>query len=248
MLNWTRPRDKCGPHRTQAIAAPRGSWIDNVDPAGDSAQLARPSQANYRGRRHGEAEELGQGVQPQPRNRLAPQRDRFRLGGADRRGAATAEQAPPGAGSRSGGGAPPAKRSAATPWLACAKRRSDTKWPRARRPAGRRSPSRTGGTTVRRSPSQGVAALCAAGPQGRRSRPLEAAGREGAVKRADAASSRGSAGAAALAAVAKRRPARCPMHCASLRSYNDPFAITSITSYIDPGRSWFEGALAGARP
>ena len=72
MLNWTRPRDKCGPHRTQAIAAPRGSWIDTVDPAGDSAQLARPSQANNRGRRHGEAEELGQGVQPQPRNRSRP--------------------------------------------------------------------------------------------------------------------------------------------------------------------------------
>ena len=72
MLNWTRPRDKCGPHRTQAIAAPRGSWIDTVDPAGDSAQLARPSQANNRGRRHGEAEELGQGVQPPPRKRSRP--------------------------------------------------------------------------------------------------------------------------------------------------------------------------------
>lgn len=218
MLNSTSASDKCGLYRGPAIAAPRGSWIDLVGPAGANVALARPCRASVRGRRHGEAEELGQGVQPQPRNRLAPQRDRFRLGGADRRGAATAEQAPPGAGSRSGGGAPPAKRSAATPWLACAKRRSDTKWPRARRPAGRRSPSRTGGTTVRRSPSQGVAALCAAGPQGRRSRPPEAEGREGAVERADAASSRGSAGEAALAAGAQRRPARCPMHCASTRS------------------------------
>lgn len=232
MLNWTRPRDTCGPHRDPAFAAPRGTWIDTVDPVGDNVRLARPSRANNRGRRHGEAEEPGQGVQPQPRNRLAPQRDRFRPGGAGRRGGATAEQAPPGADSRSGGGAPPAKRSAATPWQACAKRRAAPKGSRARRPAGRRSPSRTGGTTVRRSPCQGVAALCAAGPQGRRSRPPEAAGREGAGQRADAASSRVSAGAAALAAGAKRRPARCLMHCASLRSRQARPVSTSITPYV----------------
>ena len=72
MLNWTRPHDKCGPHRDPALAAPRGSWIDIVESAGDNVELARPSQANNRGRRHGAAEEPGQGVQPQPRKRSRP--------------------------------------------------------------------------------------------------------------------------------------------------------------------------------
>ena len=80
MLNSMNARDKCELHCGQATAAPRGSWIDLVAPAGDNVQLARPGRATNRGRRHGEAEALGQGVQPQPRNRLAPQRDRFRRG------------------------------------------------------------------------------------------------------------------------------------------------------------------------
>ena len=73
MLNWTNARDKCELHCGQATAAPRGSWIDPVSSTGDNVHLDRPGRANGRGRRHGEAEELGQGVQPQPRIRLAPQ-------------------------------------------------------------------------------------------------------------------------------------------------------------------------------
>ena len=192
MLNSTRPRDKCGPHRGQAVAAPRGSWIDFVDPAGDNVQLARSGRANDRGRRHGKAEELGQGVQPQPRNRLPPQRDRFRPGGAVRRSAATAEQAPQGAVSRMGGEAPPAERSAATPGRPA---RSAGRTRRGRgdgvQPAGAAQDERARSDRAAQ-PLPGVAALRAAGPQGRRSRLLEAEGREGAVKRADAASSRGS--------------------------------------------------------
>ena len=80
MLNSMNARDKCELHCGQATAASRSSWIDLVAPAGENVQLARPGRATNRGRRHGEAEALGQGVQPQPRNRLAPQRDRFRRG------------------------------------------------------------------------------------------------------------------------------------------------------------------------
>ena len=245
MLNSTRPRDKCGPHRGQAVAAPRGSWIDFVDPAGDNVQLARSGRANDRGRRHGKAEELGQGVQPQPRNRLPPQRDRFRPGGAVRRSAATAEQAPPGAVSRMGGEAPPATRSAATPGRPA---RSAGRTRRGRgdgvQPAGAAQDERARSDRAAQ-PLPGVAALRAAGPQGRRSRLLEAEGREGAVKRADAASSRGSAGAAALAAVAKRRPARCSMHCASNRTGKHPIEIRPSLPYVARARRRDESNFTG---
>ena len=245
MLNSTRPRNKCGPHRGQAVAAPRGSWIDFVDPAGDNVPLARSGRANDRGRRHGEAEELGQGVQPQPRNRLAPQRERFRPGGAVGRSEPTGEQAAQAAVSPMGGEAPPATQSAATPGRPA---RSAGRARRVRghgvQPGGAAQDERTRSDRAAQ-PLPGVAALCAAGPRGRRSRPLEAEGREGAVKRADAASSRGSAGAAALAAVAKRRPARCPMHCASLRSGKQLIEIRPSLSYVARARIRDESNFTG---
>ena len=245
MLNSMNARDKCELHCGQATAASRSSWIDLVAPAGDNVQLARPGRATNRGRRHGEAEELGQGVQPQPRIRLAPQRDRIRPGGAVRRSAATAEQAPPGAVSRMGGEAPPAERSAATPGRPA---RSAGRTRRGRghgvQPGGAAQDERARSDRAAQ-PLPGVAALRAAGPQGRRSRLLEAEGREGAVKRADAASSRGSAGAAALAAVAKRRPARCPMHCASNRSGKQPIEIRPSLSYVARARRRDESNFTG---
>jgi hypothetical protein len=235
MLNWTRPRDKCWPDRDLAFAAPRGSWIDNVDPAGDNVELTRPSRANNRGRRHGEAEELGQGVQPQPRNRSRPSAFDFGRGeptGVAKRQRSRRPQAP-----SAGRGAKPRPPSEARLPLAGLR-------PSQFGPAGtegsassRAAQPKTNGRNDRAAqPLPGVAALCAAGPQGRRSRPPEAEGREGAVERADAAASRVSAGAAALAAGAKRRPARCPMHCASARSYNSPSDIASTTSSNGPVR------------
>jgi len=151
-------------------------------------------------RRRGVAEALGRGIQPKPPNRLAPQRDRFGSGGAVRRGAATAEQVPPGTGSRMGGEAPPAERSAATP------DRPVRSAGRARRDRGHGvQPGAAGQAGRERSfravqPRAGVAALRAAGPQGRRSRPLEAAGREDVSGLSDAASSRIRPRSAALAA------------------------------------------------
>ena len=94
-------------------------------------------------------------------------------------------------------------------------------------------------------PLPGVAALCAAGPRGRRSRPLEAEGREGAVKQADAASSRGSAGEAAPAAGAKRRPARCLVHCASNRAGKQSIEIRPSLSYVARARRRDESNLTG---
>ncbi len=246
MLTLTSARDKCGLHCGRAIAAPLGSWIDPVGSAGDNVALARPGRANDRGRRHGEAEESGQGVQPQPRNRLAPQRDRFRPGGAGRRGAAAAEQAPPGAVSRSGGGAPPAERSAAPPGRPA---RSAGRTRRGRghgvQPGGAAQDGRERSDRAAQ-PLPGGAALRAAGPRGRRSRPLEAGGREGALQQADAASSRGSAGEAAPAAGAKRRPAWCLMHCASHHAYNHRLGFGLGMPYVALQRSAFEADFVGA--
>ena len=72
MLNSTSDFGEIGPQSVSACAAPRGAWIDGFDSAGDSKVLARSGHASDRGQRHGEAEELGQGVQPQPRNRSRP--------------------------------------------------------------------------------------------------------------------------------------------------------------------------------
>jgi hypothetical protein len=244
MLNWTSPRDECGPDRDPPIAAPRGSWIDNVDPAGDNVQLARPCPASIRGQRHGEAEELGQGVQPQPRNRSRPSAFDFGRGeptGVAQRQRSRRPQAP-----SAGWGAKPRPPSEAR--LPLAGLRAAQVGPAGTEgsASSRAAQPKTNGRNDRAAqPLPGVAALRAAGPRGRRSRPLEAEGREGAVKRADAAYSRVSAGAAALAAGAKRRPARCTMHCASTRTYKQPFEIKSDTSSIASGRRRFEDAFAG---
>ena len=209
---------------------------------------ARSNQAARGNRPAGAAGRLGQGVQPQPPEVRPPQRAAEGSGGAVHRGAATAEQAPQGAVRWMGGEAPPATRSAATPGRPA---RSAGRPRRGRgpgvQPGGAAQDGRTRSDRAAQ-PLPGVAALRAAGPRGRQSRLLEAAGREGAVKRADAASSRGSAGEAALAAGAKRRPARCLLHCASIRSYKSPIEIAPITSYIDQKRSRFEGAFVGGRP
>ena len=246
MLNWTRPHDKCGPHRDPALAAPRGSWIDIVESAGDNVELARPSQANNRGRRHGAAEEPGQGVQPQPRKRSRPSAVVFGRGEpADvaQRQRSRRPQAP-----LVGRGAEPRPpREARLPLAGPREARVGPEGAEGTASSRAAQPKTNGRNDRAAQPLPGVAALCAAGPQGWRSRPPEAAGREGAVDRADAASSRVSAGAAALAAGAKRRPARCLMHCASTRSYNHPFNSTFIMPSIDPGCSAFEAAFRGAR-
>lgn len=244
MLSWTRHRDKCGPDRDPAFAAPRGSWIDSVDPAGDNVELTRPSRANNRGQRHGVAEELGQGVQPQPRNRSRPSAFDFGRGepiGVAQRQRSRRPQAP--SAGRRAKPRPPSKARLPLAGLRAAQvGPAGTEGSASSRAA---QPKTNGRNDRAAQPLPGVAALCAAGPQGRRSRPPEAEGREGAVKRAGAASSRASAGAAALAAGAKRRPARCTMHCASTRTYKQPFEIKSDTSSIASGRSRFEDAFAG---
>lgn len=224
--------------RRPLLPLPRAPWIDQLDATGSvDPTIDRPGSARVRGRRHGEAEEPGQGVQPQPRNRLAPQRDRFRPGGAIGRGEPTGEQAAQAAVSPMGGEAPPAKRSAATPGRPA---RSAGRTRRGRgpgvQPGGEAQADRERSDRAAQ-PLPGVAALCAAGPQGRRSRPLEAEGREVAVERADAASSRDSVGAAALAAGAKRRPARCPMHGESTRASPEAIEIAFVTGLVEPGQS-----------
>lgn len=246
MLNRTRRRDECGPDRDPALAAPRGSWIDNVDPAGDNVQLARPGRESNRGQRHGEAEELGQGVQPQPRNRSRPSAFDFGRGeptGVAQRQRSRRPQAP-----SAGRGAKPRPPSEAR--LPLAGLRAAQVGPAGTEgsASSRAAQPKTNGRNDRAAqPLPGVAALCAAGPQGRRSRPPEAEGREGAVKRAGAAFSRASAGAAALAAGAKRRPARCSMHCASAHTYKHLFEITSNTSSNASVRIRFEDAFRGDR-
>lgn len=228
---------RLGPAWGRMLALPRNSWIDRPHPVdADRQHLARPDPVGSRGQRHGEAEELGQGVQPQPPEVRPPQRAAEGPGGATGRGEPTGEQAAPAAVSPVGGEAPPAERSAATPG------RPARSAGRARRdrglgvqPSGAAQADRARSDRAAQ-PLPGVAALCAAGPRGRRSRPLEAEGREVAVERADAASSRVSAGAAALAAGAKRRPARCPMHCESTRASVEAIETTFVTALVDPGQ------------
>jgi hypothetical protein len=228
---------RLGPAWGRTLALPRNSWIDRAYPVdADRQRLARPDPAGGRGQRHGEAEALGQGVQPQPPEVRPPQRAAEGPGGAVHRGEATAEQAPHGAVRWLGGEAPPAGRSAATPG------RPARSAGRARRdrglgvqPSGAAQADRARSDRAAQ-PLPGVAALCAAGPRGRRSRLLEAVGREVAVERADAASSRVSAGAAALAAGAKRRPARCRMHGESTRASAEVIEIASVTALVHPGQ------------
>lgn len=77
--------------------------------------LIRSGPANVRDRRLGAAAAVGQAVQAPPRGLHRPQPVNARSGGAERRGAATADQAAPAAVSLWGGEAPAAERSAATP-------------------------------------------------------------------------------------------------------------------------------------
>ena len=72
MLDSTSDFEEIGPQNVSTSAALRGSWLDGFDSAGVRKVLSRSGQASDRGQRHGEAEELGQGVQPQPRNRSRP--------------------------------------------------------------------------------------------------------------------------------------------------------------------------------
>lgn len=74
----------------------------------------RSELASVRSRLGGNAAEMGQGVQPQPPNRLAPQARTIRAGGAVSRGAATAKQPAP-AGDREMGGIAPAPSEARLP-------------------------------------------------------------------------------------------------------------------------------------
>ncbi len=180
-------------------------------------QAIRPKPASVRGRRGGAAAAVGQGVQPQPPNRLAPRRERFGSGGAGPRGVATAEQPPPGGDRGLGGEAPGAERSAATS-AGLAHGASD-----ARRASGPGvQPGAEGQAGGKRSappvqPPAEVAALCAAPPQARRRRALEAAGREGRASRTGEASSLATPGESALADGPKARPGGWPGWRASAR-------------------------------
>ena len=174
-------------------------------------------------RRGGGAVAVGQGVQPPPPNRLAPQRERFGSGGAGPRGGATAEQ-PALAGDRGPGGeAPGAERSAATS-VGLALRASRTRRGRGRcvqhrgeaQDAGERSEPAT-------QPPTEVAALCAAPPRARLRRALEAAGREDTSSRTGGASSPATPGGSALADVPQARPGGWPSWRASVhRAYIAP--------------------------
>lgn len=181
-----------------------------------------------------------------PKSTRAPARS-ISAGGAVGRGEPTGEQAAQAAVSAMGGVAPPATRSAATPGgpAHCAGR------PRRGRghgvqPGGAAQAERTRSDRAAQ-PLPGVAALRAAGPRRRRSRLLEAEGREGAVDWAAAASSRGRAGEAALAAGAKRRPARCLIHCAPARSFQLRFETGFSSEYVGWKRRTFVADFVGAK-
>lgn len=168
-------------------------------------------------RRIGEADLVGQGVQPPPLNWLAPQRDQFRSGGARLRGEATAKQPAP-AGVRGLGGEAPAPSEARLP-------PSDSRKARVRREAAQvraSSPEPKAKPTGARSEPGGAASdggsrAPRGAPRACQRQALEAEGREGAVREAGVASSHASTGAAALAASPKGCPGRCLAVGASLR-------------------------------
>ena len=151
-------------------------------------------------RRIGEADVVGQGVQPQPPSWLAPQRDQLGSGGARTRGVATAEQPAPAGDSVLGGEAPapsearlPAAGSrAARVTREARKVRASSPQPKAI-PAGARSGPGGDAPTAGSRASRGA-------PRARRRRALEASGREGASRRPGEASSLATPGAAALGA------------------------------------------------
>lgn len=178
-------------------------------------EAVRSQQATSRDRPAGAAGRLGQGVQPRPPEVRPPQRAAEGSGGAVVRSEPTGEQAAQAAVSTMGGEAPPAERSAAT-CVGLALRAS-----RARRARGRGVQPRGAAQAVgERSepaaqPPRQVAALCAAGPQGRRSRPPEAEGREGRLSRTGGASSPATPGESATADVPQARPGGWPDRHAS---------------------------------
>lgn len=145
--------------------------------------------AGWGDRRISNADPAGQGVQPQPPNWLAPQRDQFGSGGAGSRGVATAEQPAP-AGARDLGGEAPAPSEARLP-------PADSRNARVARGAGQgraSSPAPKAKTAGARSEPGGAASAggsraCAAPPEhaagGRWRTPV----REGVAGRADRASS-----------------------------------------------------------
>ena len=199
MLNWANRYDKCRLNRHRPSTASRRSRIDIVDSAGDRLQHARPGRANIRSRRHGEAEAPGQGVQPQPPNWLAPQRDQFGSGGAESRGEAPAEQPAP-AGGRDLGGEAPAPSEARLPAMGsraarvtreARKVRASSPQPKAK-PAGARSGPGGAAPTAGSRASRGA-------PRARRRRALEASGAELSA-RGPAPGARPRSGAAAVPA------------------------------------------------
>lgn len=167
--------------------------------------------------RIGNADSVGQGVQPQPPIRLAPKRERIGSGGARTRGAATAEQPAPAGDSVLGGEAPAPSEARLPP--------ADSRNARVPRNAGQvraSSPEPKAKTAGARSEPGGAAS--AGGSRAPRGAPracqrqaLEAEGREGAVREAGGASSHASTGEAALAASPKGCPGRCLAVGASLR-------------------------------
>jgi hypothetical protein len=170
---------------------------------------------------------VGQGVQPQPPEVRPPQRAAEGSGGAVHRSEATAEQAPQGAVRWMGGEAPPAERSAAT-CVGLARSASRARRARGRgvQPRGEAQAVGERSEPTAQPPTQ-VAALCAAGPRGRRSRPLEAVGREGRLNRTGGASSPATPGESATADVPKARPGGWPDQHASALPGN---ASTSLLS------------------
>ncbi len=160
----------------------------------DSADLV-----NVRSQLGGHAE-MGQGVQPQPRDRLPPQAGPIAAGGAGTRRTATAGQAPQGAVSVLGGAAP-APSEARLP----ATGSGEAGVAREASQGGASSPAPQAKQLWARSDHSGAAPAagsraCAAPPEPAVRRVLEAAGREGASRRPGEASSLATPGEAALAA------------------------------------------------
>ena len=163
---------------------------------------------------------MGQGVQPQPRDRLPPQRERSRRGEPDHVGPRQRARCPK-APSVVWGAQP--RRRAKRGYLrrAPAEPEWHAKRARAGRPARRRRPSShvRGAHHGGAAPAAGSRA-CAAPPEPAARRVLEAAGREGASRRPGEASSLATPGEAALAA----RPKAClggwSSCCASTRQHH----------------------------
>ena len=159
----------------------------------------RPQRVGVRSHPGGSAARMGQGVQPQPLDRLPPQRERSRRGEPNHVGPRQRARRPK-APSVVWGAQPRAPSEARLPPL-------DSRSARVTRAAGQgraSSPAPKAKTTGSRSgtgdaASDGGSRACAAPPRARQRRALEAAGREGAASRPGGASSPATAGESALA-------------------------------------------------